>query len=94
MQRKTRLRHRSAKTAKTYRDQRIPLVKELLADNPACQRCHQARADDVHEIKSRARGGSILDRDNLALLCRPCHTWVTINPAKAHDEGWTKHSWE
>ena len=94
MQRKTRLNHRSAKTAKTYRTQRAPLVAELLQDNPPCQRCTTARADDVHEIKSRARGGSILDRDNLALLCRPCHRWVTDNPAAAHAEGWTKHSWE
>ena len=88
------IRHRSAKTAKQYRDERIPIVRELLADNPPCQRCMAAAAVDVHEIKSRARGGSITDRDNLAVLCRPCHRWITDHPADAHREGWSKHSWE
>lgn len=94
VKRSTPLRRRSKKTAATYRTQRIPLVKQLLADSPPCQRCHLFVATDVHEIKSRARGGSILDRDNLALLCRPCHSWVTTHPADATAEGWLKNSWD
>ena len=93
MQRSQPLRHRSKKTAKVYREQRIPLVRELLQDNPACQRCQQAAATDVHELKSRARGGSITDPDNLALLCRPCHSWVTTHPAEATEQGWLRPSW-
>lgn len=93
MKRSQPLRRRSAKTARVYRTQRIPLVRELLEDNPPCERCLSANATDVHELKSRARGGSILDRDNLALLCRPCHSWVTTHPAEATEEGWLRPSW-
>lgn len=92
--RSTPLRPRSRKQQKLYRDERVPLVIELLSENPLCERCHSRAAVDVHEIKTRARGGSILDRDNLAVLCRPCHSWVTDNPAEAHEEGWLKHSWD
>ena len=94
MQRSQPLRRRSKKTASTYRTQRIPLVIEMLQDNPPCARCHTAPATDVHELKSRARGGSILDPDNLTVLCRPCHTWVTTNPADATREGWLLNSWD
>lgn len=93
MQRSQPLRRRSKKTAKVYRDQRIPLVIELLQDNPPCERCLQATATEVHELKSRARGGSILDRDNLACLCHTCHAWVTTNPKAATEEGWLRPSW-
>lgn len=93
MQRSQPLRRRSKKTAKVYREQRIPLVIELLQDSPLCERCLKATATDVHELKSRARGGSILDRDNLAVLCRPCHSWVTTHPKEATDEGWLRPSW-
>ena len=88
------IRRRSAKTSKLYREQRIPIVKKLLEGDPPCQRCKQARATDVHEIKSRARGGSITDLNNLAVLCRPCHSWITTNPKAATEQGWLKHSWE
>lgn len=47
----------------------------------------------MHEVKSRARGGSILDEDNLACLCRTCHEWVTTHPAEALKEGWLVESW-
>lgn len=89
LERRTRLRPRSAKRAAIYREQRIPLVRELLAARPVCERCHRAPSVDVHEIQSRARGGSILDVENLAALCRPCHAWVTEHPREAEAEGWT-----
>jgi len=53
-----------------------------------------AYATDVHEIKTRARGGSITDKNNLALLCRPCHTFITQNPAQGKAEGFLKNSWD
>lgn len=90
LERRTRLRARSSKRARIYREERAPLVARLLADNPLCQRCHAAVATDVHEILSRARGGSILDLENLALLCRPCHEWVTTNPREATAAGWLR----
>lgn len=94
LKRSSGLRRRSAKTARLYREQRVPLVRELLGDGVPCERCLSAVATDVHEIKSRARGGPITDRENLAALCRPCHSWVTEHPADAHAEGWLKHGWE
>lgn len=92
--RKTRLNARSVKRQRLYRTERVPLVASLLADSPPCQRCHTQPAVDVHEIKTRARGGSITDLDNLAILCRPCHDWVGTHPKAATFEGWMKHSWQ
>jgi 5-methylcytosine-specific restriction endonuclease McrA len=94
LQRTGRLPHRSKRTAAVYRTERGPLVAALLAGSPPCQRCMSATATDVHELKTRARGGSITDRENLALLCRPCHTWVTTNPAQALADGWLRSSWD
>ena len=59
-----------------------------------CERCRYSFATDVHEILTRARGGSITDLNNLAVLCRPCHSWITEHPKEAHEQGWLKHSWE
>lgn len=88
------IRHRSKKMETLYATERRKLVKELLQDFPACERCAIAYATDVHEIKTRARGGSIVDRSNLALLCRPCHTFITQNPAQGKAEGFLKNSWD
>lgn len=80
--------------ADKYRTERIPIVVEMLAQNPLCQRCHQNQAVDVHELKSRARGGSITDKENLVVVCRPCHSWITTNPKLAREQGWLKNSWD
>lgn len=87
------MRHRSKKTARAYVARRR-LVEAMLQERPICERCHEARSTDVHEVKSRARGGSILDEENCACLCHDCHKEITQNPAMAHAEGWSKHSWE
>lgn len=88
------LRRRSRKTERVYATARRPLVAQLLQERPWCERCRRNRSTECHEIKSRARGGSILDPDNIAALCHDCHAWITTHPADAHDEGWLKHSWE
>lgn len=88
------IRPRSAKTEKIYRTRRRNLVIALLAERPVCQRCQSQRSQDIHELKSRARGGSITDEENLVALCRPCHTWVTLNPIKAKEQGWLRNSWD
>ena len=85
---------RSEKMEKLYRTKRRNLVRKLLWERPICQRCLSDRSQDVHELKSRARGGSITDLENLVTLCRACHTWVTTHPAEATAQGWLKHSWE
>ena len=88
------IRKRSPKMAKLYKDERVPLVKRLLAERTNCQRCGVARSQDIHEVKTRARGGSITDINNLRAVCRKCHNWITGNPQEAHDTGWLKWSWE
>lgn len=68
--------------------QRRTLVACLLDERPVCERCGAARSADVHELRRRSQGGSILDPANLACLCRPCHTHVTEHPVVAEAEGW------
>jgi hypothetical protein len=83
---------------KQIRAKKINLRKALrvrmLDSMPLCERCQLAFATDLHEIKTRARGGSILDEQNIAVLCRICHTWITEHPAQALAEGWLKNSWD
>ncbi len=85
------LRARSTSVQRTYRAARRPLVAALLAQHPACQLridgvCTH-RAVDVHELLSRARGGSITDPANCRTTCRPCHDYVTTHPADAQRLG-------
>lgn len=51
-------------------------------------------ASDLHEILTRARGGSITDPANLLHVCRPCHDWITANPRPAAELGLVRWSWE
>jgi hypothetical protein len=44
-------------------------------------------ADDLDEILSRGRGGSITDPANTNPACRWCHTRKTENPAEAERRG-------
>ena len=87
------VRFRSKKRQHLY-TQRRPIVVRLLDSFPICVRCGTNPSDDVHEIVSRARGGSILDPKNLVCLCRRCHAWVTTHPQEAEAEGWSAPSWE
>lgn len=78
---------RSKKTVKLYREERAPLVKRVLEENPNCERCGQ-RSQIVHERLTRARGGSITDEANCVVLCHPCHQWIHEHPRVATEEGW------
>jgi 5-methylcytosine-specific restriction endonuclease McrA len=49
-------------------------------------------AQDMHEILSRARGGSIIDPANILLVCRRCHSWITENPNIAAEIGASRRS--
>ena len=49
---------------------------------------------EVHEIVTRARGGSITDPSNCVALCGEHHEWVTGHPAEAHTVGLVRWSWE
>lgn len=94
---KVMLKRRSTKMQRLYDEKRVPLVRELLANHPACsarlQGCSR-RATEVHEMKTRARGGSITDRGNCVTLCRSCHSWITNHPRQAKELGWLKSAWD
>ncbi len=92
----TPLRPRSRKTAVLSRTRR-ELVAALLEERPWCEiqfdGC-QGRAVDVDEIKSRARGGSILDESNLQTACRFCNGHKEDQPIDAVRRGVARHSWD
>lgn len=85
-----RIPQRSPKMADAYARQggRRDLVVLLLSERPRCEArvlCRGARAVDVHERLSRARGGQILDPEQAHMItaCRACHDWITREPAQA-----------
>ena len=84
------LRPRSAAMSAVYVKRRI-LVAVFLAERPFCEAAIPGlctgRTVDVHELLSRARGGSILDEDGLLALCRACHDHVTAEPLWAEGHG-------
>lgn len=86
--RRTPLRPRSKKRAKFYRDHRVPFVQAMLEAHPVCQRCHERRSVDVHELVRRSQGGSTVDEANTSALCRQCHDWIGDHPRLAEKEGW------
>lgn len=91
MKRTARLAPRSAKRAREYAEPvtgRRDLVAATLAARPRCEArvlCRGARAVDVHERLTRARGGSILDLDqsHAITVCRRCHDWIGREVAQA-----------
>jgi len=93
----TPIKKRSEKTAKAYRDLRVPFVKEILAERPTCERCGVRASQDVHEVLTRGRSGGVhgtawLDKDNVLALCRICHMWIDDNPKQAEEDGFLKPS--
>lgn len=52
------------------------------------------RVTEVHEVLTRARGGSITDRTNMRGLCSEHHRYITEHPAWAAENGWMRHAWE
>lgn len=99
------IKKRSAKTEKKYVERR-ELVKKVLRERPLCQACKvfaehdgkttymQHLSRDLHEVKRRSQGGSILDESNILAVCRPCHFRITANPELAFTLGLAKHGWE
>lgn len=51
------------------------------------------QSTEVHELLSRARGGSIVDDSNTASLCHTCHAWVTTEPRLAKLAGLQRSRW-
>lgn len=48
---------------------------------------------EVHERKTRARGGSIYSLPNCLLTCQRHHDWIDGNQDEAHELGLLVHSW-
>jgi 5-methylcytosine-specific restriction endonuclease McrA len=87
------MRFRSLRMQRRYVARRA-LVATLLDEHRICQRCGTNPSSEIHELLSRARGGSITNEGNCVALCGRCHHWITEHPAAATAEGWLEHSWE
>lgn len=102
---RTPLSKRSKKTEDKYK-LRIPLVKRLLSERPWCEACpvfaqhdnliayNRRPSVDIHELKRRSQGGSILEESNLMAVCRQCHRRIGEHPQLAFDLGLSKHGYE
>lgn len=96
---------RSKKTESKYVERR-KIVSEMLTEFPLCYACpifakHDGlvsfvhkQSVDVHELVRRSQGGSILDRDNLVTVCRPCHSRIGNEPSLAFSLGLARHAWD
>jgi len=85
-----------SKKRQTLNIARRAFVKRILDERMVCEArilgCTFAPTD-VHEIMTRARGGSIIDDDNVLALCRSCHNFITTEPEWALETGFVVHSW-
>lgn len=92
--RETRLRPVSKKR-QAIMPERRELVRAILAVQPQCVKpgCY-ADAQDGHERKTRARGGSILSPTNVIGTCRHHNGELTMEPAWGYETGMLLHSWD
>lgn len=92
----TRLQPVSAKRRQENRERRaMANARWPDGERPRCARPGCPRlADDLHEILSRARGGSITDETNTVPLCRQCNHDATRDPEDMITAGLVRHSWE
>lgn len=51
------------------------------------------RSTEVHELLSRARGGSIVEDANVISACHRCHAWITTEPRLATMAGLQRSRW-
>ena len=94
LKRKKPMARRSKKTRDLYEREggRRDVVARILRERPMCEACFRRWqrpqwAVHVHEIKTRAMGGGILDESNLLAVCGDCHTWIHTHPAEARSLG-------
>ena len=71
----------------------VVLERDMNACQAGIEGCTH-HATDVHELKSRARGGDwLIDETNMISLCRMCHSYITQNPEFAELYGFSLPSW-
>jgi hypothetical protein len=75
---------------RAMKERRWPNGERPRCARPGCPRL----ADDLHEILTRARGGSITDEANTAPLCRQDNDELTLEPDWGYDLGLLRHSWD
>jgi hypothetical protein len=59
----------------------------------AMRSCSQF-SSEVHELKKRSRGGSIVEDDNVAALCHWCHAFTETEPRLSTEAGLLIPSWQ
>lgn len=91
---RSRIKPVSDKRRKVNADRR-ELIKDIIKERgPLCEAqipivC-TGLASDAHEVLTRARAGSdkwLLTPENILLLCRQCHTFITENDAWSKENG-------
>ena len=83
----------SKKRARVNRIRRKVLAPFILDGTPCPVQLAgcAGRATDGHEVRTRKRGGSITEPENIEVICRHCHEVITKNSGK---EGWAiRHGW-
>jgi hypothetical protein len=96
--RRTRIRNQSTKRRRQQTERRTMLATLVAERGPWCQaQLHNVctgQAVDGHEVLPRSAGGSIVDPENVLLLCRRCHDVITQNPAWSREAGWVRSRYE
>jgi 5-methylcytosine-specific restriction endonuclease McrA len=86
--RRSPLRAQSARRRRQNEERRVNLA-HVRETQTWCSMCGATGVGlDAHELVRRSQGGSITDLENIVLLCRPDHQWVTEHPREAAEQGW------
>lgn len=56
-------------------------------DLPGIHPSHAHGATDVHHLHPSDRAAGVHDPDRCLHLCRPLHSWIDLEPRKAHELG-------
>jgi hypothetical protein len=95
---RTRIKPRSAKRAAEEALYHGKTKPEFLDKNPTCQAnvinqkgeylCTHT-AIEAHHMAGK-EGDLLNDKTNLLAVCRPCHTWIEMNPKSAKEKGYSR----
>lgn len=61
----------------------------LVRDSERCQRCGSTQQLECHHKAGRV-GSRLLALDNLVIVCRDCHVFLTEHPLQAYAEGFSE----
>lgn len=86
LQRRSRLKARSAKLASLQRTY-TTLRRDYLETHPWCVRCG-GEASEIHHAAGRV-GGDLLRVETWRSACAECHRYFGDNPVEAIERGWS-----